>query len=258
MAKVTKDVKFEDFVLGLITKNYSERESRIGGPWHVSDLMFPRYAVLSRLSPRLPDRTSIGFFLTGEAYHEFMQKLLGKHDSEVKGTYSNTTGTADYFDGDTLLEIKTSRKWTIPEEPQSHYVEQAGYYCAIFGKSSARILVIFPTAGRKWNGEAASTIELVAWNVSFTDEELAEIKASVVRREKYLDEALKTKVVTGLPCCQDWKCGSVERDTEKQTYFIKLRCPFALDGSCAYNSTLDETLAYKMEHRRVLKPKKGA
>ena len=172
MPTVVKDKAFEDFLIDLIMKNYQSRESRIGGKWHCSDLMFPRYAVLQRLYPKLPTREDVGFFLTGEAYHEFMQKLLGEKDSEVRGELLDVLGTADYFDGSTLLEIKTSRKWTVPDLPQEHYIEQAGYYCAIFGKTSARIAVIFPTAGRKWDGSASSTIEIVVWNVCFTEVEI--------------------------------------------------------------------------------------
>ncbi len=256
MPTVTKDPEFESFLIGLIMKNYESRESRVGGKWHVSDLMFPRYAVLQRISPRKPTREDVGFFLTGEAYHEFMQRLLGQADSEVRGELLNVLGTADYFNGDTLLEIKTSRKWTVPELPQDHYIEQAGYYCVIFSKTSARIAVIFPTAGRKWDGSSSSTIEIVAHNVVFTDEEIEQIKQDMQSDVEVLNNALETQNTTGLSFCPDWKCGSVERDVEKQEYYIKLRCPYAQDKSCSGNPKLEETCQYKNDHRRAQKETK--
>lgn len=257
MPTVTKDTGFEAYLIDLIMKNYETRESRVGGKWHVSELMFPRYAVLQRMLPKTPTRDDVGFFLTGEAYHEFMQKLLGTSDSEVRGESLNVLGTADFFDGDTLLEIKTSRKWTIPEMPQDHYVEQAGYYCAIFGKMSARIAIIFPTAGRKWDGSASSTVEIAAYNVVFAEEEIATIKQGMSSQTVTLDQALKDRNISNLPYCAEWKCGSVERDVEKQEYFLKMRCPYAKEKLCEGNPKLHEECQYKNDHRRVVKTKEA-
>lgn len=250
MPTVTKDTGFEAFLIDLIMKNYSSRESRVNDKWHVSELMWPRYAVLQRMLPKTPTRDDVGFFLTGEAYHEFMQKLLGEKDSEVRGELLGVLGTADYFDGDTLLELKTSRKWTVPDAPQAHYVEQAGYYCAIFGKMRARIAVIFPTAGRKWDGSASSTVEIVAWSVSFTQGEIDAIKVGMERITFALSTALKGRDIRELSYCPEWKCGSVERDVEKKEYFIKLRCPYAIDKLCDHNKLLDEECQRKNDKRR--------
>jgi len=256
MPLVQADKKFEQFIIDKIMENYQTREGR-DGKWHVSDLMFPRYAVFSRKYNRIPTREDVGFFLTGEAYHEFLQKLLGEHDSEVRGELFNVLGTADYFDGDTLLEIKTSRKWTVPDKPQDHYVEQAGYYCAIFGKPSARITIIYPTAGRKWDGSASSTIEIQAWNVSFSVDEIQGIKERMKELTTLLDKSRETGKVDSLPPCPDWKYGGIERDKEKQEYFIKVRCPFAEQCGAPCAIDLIKELEYKNANRRKPKAEKG-
>lgn len=250
MPRIIKDTSFEDYLIKLIMDNYQTRETREGQKWHVSDLMFARYAVLQRLYPVPPDRDAVGFFLTGEAYHEFIQRLLGQKDSEVKGMLGDVVGTADFFDGSTLLEIKTSRKWTVPAEPQSHYIEQAGYYCAIFNQTRARIAVILPTAGRKFDGSTSSTVEIVAWEVSFTEEELNKIKESMQEMSETLETALTSKSLVGLPFCADWKCGSIERDSEKKEYFIKARCPYLRSNQCEGNPTIFSECQRKMDNRR--------
>jgi len=256
MPLIQADKSFEQFVIDTILKNYQTREGR-DGKWHVSDLMFPRYAVFSRKYNRIPTREDIGFFLTGEAYHEFLQKLLGERDSEVRGELYDVLGTADYFDGSTLLEIKTSRKWTVPDKPQDHYVEQAGYYCAIFGKSVARILVIYPTAGRKWDGSASSTVEAQAWNISFSADEISGIKDRMKELTTLLDKARESGKVDSLPACPEWKYGSIERDKEKQEYFMKVRCPFAEECGHPCSDPLDEELERKNANRRKPKVEKG-
>ena len=250
MPIIKADDAFSDSIIKLIMDNYLGREGRTGA-WHVSDLMFPRYAVLSRIYGREPTREDVGFFFTGEAYHEFLQKLLGKKDAEVRGTLHGVTGTADYFDGTNLLEIKTSRKWTIPEFPQEHYVEQAGYYCAIFNKSLARIVVIFPTAGRTWGGANASTVEVRTWSVEFSDEELIGLRRMMETKVVFLEDAFKNKEVRNLSPCPSWKYGSVERDSEKKEYFIKVRCPFAQEGLCKCGEELEVECKRKNDNRRI-------
>lgn len=256
MPEIVPDDTFSDFIISQIMGNYLKREGRVGHKWHVSDLLFPRYAVMDRLYGRTPSRDDIGFFFTGEAYHEFLQKLLGKQDAEVRGEILDVLGTADYFDGNVLLEIKTSRKWTIPETPQEHYVEQVGYYCAIFGKIEARILIIFPTAGRKWDGSSSSTVEVRTWKLTFTDAEIADIKAKMASRVVDLNTALAAKNVSGLPACPDFKYGTIERDSEKKIYFLKIRCPYANAGYCDCGEEMRKELQRKNDARRI-KPEQG-
>ena len=257
MPEVIKDDAFAQSVLDKIIQKYMSVEGRTGA-WHVSDLMFPRYAIFSRITNHKPERDAIGFFFTGEAYHSFLQGVLGNANAEVRKEIHGVLGTADFFDGDTLLEIKTSRKWTIPELPQDHYITQAGYYCAIFDKTAAKILVIFPTAGRKWDGSASSTVEAVCWEVRFSGQECEAIRASIKEEAAALDKAWKSKSpfdIRSLNSCPSWKYGTVERDAEKKEYFVNIRCPFT--AMCPHEECSKEVTnecTRKNNSRRVFGP----
>jgi hypothetical protein len=260
MPEIMKDDAFAQSVLDKIVQKYLTQESR-SGAWHVSDLMYPRYAIFSRITNHKPERDAIGFFFTGEAYHHFLQGVLGDANSEVRKEVHGVLGTADYFDGDTLLEIKTSRKWTIPEDPQDNYIEQAGYYCAIFDKPSAKVLVIFPTAGRKWDGSASSTVEVVCWEVRFSGQEREKILTSIKEESDALDKAWKSKSpfdIKALRSCPGWKYGTVERDAEKKEYYVNVRCPFT--AMCPHEECsreINEECARKNANRRVFPKGEG-
>lgn len=261
MPEVARDQAFADSVLDKIVQKYLSQDSRAGA-WHVSDLMFPRYAVFSRITNHKPERDAIGFFFTGEAYHHFLQGVLGNENAEVRKELHGVLGTADYFDGDTLLEIKTSRKWTIPEDPQEHYLVQAAYYCAIFDKPSCKILVIFPTAGRKWDGSASSTVEVCAWEIKFSPQEIEAKRTQIKEESEALIKAWKTKSpfdIKELPSCPDWKYGTVERDAEKKEYFVNVRCPFvAMCPHEACSKPVENECVRKNAARRVFADDKKA
>jgi hypothetical protein len=230
MPIIVPDEAYAAGVINKIMERYLSKEGR-SGKWHVSDMMFPRYAIFSRLTNRKPTRRDVGFFFTGEAYHEFLQKVLGDEFAEVRSELFNVLATADYFDGDTLLEIKTSRKWTIPEMPQDNYIEQAKHYCTIFGKPSAKILVIFPVAGRKWDGSASSTVEVVSWNISFSDKEIEENKLYLQDMVAKLDKAFTTRDkadIEVLMPCPSWKYGSLTKEVGKEArHVLNVDCEFA-------------------------------
>lgn len=217
--KIVRDIKYADEIRQkIIDYHLLDQREATKGKWHVSDLLFPRYGYFCRVNGHTPSDEEIGFFMTGEAYHRFIQEVLGKEVAEQQGEYLNVIGTCDWL-GDDVTEIKTSRKWTVPKEPEPHYVEQAGYYCVIFKRKKARILVIYPVAGRKWDGSQSSTVEIAVWTVTFAPADLKEIEADMKETAGLLDEALKEKDHTELPLCLLWKCG---REWKKE---LKL-CPF--------------------------------
>jgi hypothetical protein len=248
--KIERDEKFAERIRDEVVAFYREKDKPRTGKWHVSDLMFPRYAVLSRKSKIKTSLEEVGFFLTGEAYHDFMQKILGEEFAEQKGELLNVVASADYFDGDEITEFKTSRKWTVPEYPQDHYIEQAGYYATIFGKKKARIFVIFPTAGRKWDGSASSTVDFASWIVTYSARDIAEIKDKMKTLTPLMDKALKTGNVTKLPECPVWKFGTVKYDKEEAEYYIKVRCKFADKCTCG------EALFVEMDRKNANRRKK--
>jgi hypothetical protein len=92
--------------------------------------------------------------------------------------------------------------------------------------------------------------------VEFTEEEITKIKADMEEYVEMLNDALSLKDISRLPFCQSWKCGSVERDSEKKEYFVKLRCPYAQERLCPANSELDTECQRKMDARRIVPDKK--
>jgi hypothetical protein len=230
--EIKRDEDFSKQLLDKIYKHLTEGREDRSDKWHVSDLLFPRYAVLQRLEGVTPTATDVGFFFTGEAYHQMVQKVLGKEDAEKRMELFNVLGTADYLNDTILIEFKTSRKWTVPEYPQDHYVEQIGYYAAMSGKKEAKIVVIFPTAGRKWDGSGSSTLEVATWSVSWTESEIDAIKQRMQDRVQALDLALKTLDLSALPVCPDWKYGSIMQDRETKEYKVQVRCPFGHICKC--------------------------
>jgi hypothetical protein len=239
--EITRDEEFSKELLDKIYRYHTEGREDRSLKWHVSDLLFPRYAVLQRLEGVTPTTEDVGFFFTGEAYHQFIQKILGAADAEIRMELFDVLGTADYLNSEILIEFKTSRKWTVPEMPQDHYIEQIGYYAAMSGKRKARIVVIFPTAGRKWDGSSASTLEIVTWSVSWTDEEIEEIKAKMQSRVELLNRAVESLDLSTLPVCPDWKLGAVVQDKATRKYEVKARCPFLEICKCPhYNVMLAE------------------
>src|SRR5574341_393784 len=146
------------------------------GKYHVSDLLYPRFAVLSKTFGYEPTDREIGFFANGIAWHEFIQKILGIEHAEQSKEYQKIIGTADYMDDSVLVEIKTSRKWTVLEELTPEYIQQLLAYCVIHGRMGGKIMVVFPTAGRKL-GKQASEVEIVAWDIHFSSETIETAKS---------------------------------------------------------------------------------
>lgn len=209
--KIVVDNEYTQKVRDKIISHFKQREST-EGKWHVSDLLMPRWGYFTRVTADYrPSEEDIGFFANGTAWHEFIQKVLGPECAEQQGEFLNIIGTCDWLDRGTgakdLTEIKTSRKWTVPDDPEDHYVDQAGQYCVIFKKKKARIFVIYPVSGRKWDGSQSSSVEFRSWTVEFSDKDLEEIRADMAVMGGALDEALLKKDHTLLPTCPLWKCG---------------------------------------------------
>lgn len=173
--------------------------------WHVSDLVHPRATVLKVLKGEEVTDESIGLWFFGKAAHTELQRILGKKYAEVEKTWNNVVSHIDHFDK-VLMEIKTSRKWTIPEMPDARYIRQVGFYAAMTGTRSVKLVVVYPTANRKWDGKNASTVEFRVWEISFTNHDLAQIKESMLATISAINFAIKRKSFEYLPPCPKWLC----------------------------------------------------
>jgi len=204
--------------------------------WHVSDLVFPRKTYYERIQGRKITDKAIGFWFLGKAVGTEMQRILGKSFAEVEAVWKKVVAHIDHKDK-VLIEIKSSRKWTIPEWPSPHYTRQIGYYCAMTGTKSAKILVVYPTAGRTYKGERSSTVDIAAWEVAFSAGELKQIQIDMEETIKRIETAIHKKTPDDLPACPKWlleefknaKAGKYDEaaDYEQPFNFISLRARYA-------------------------------
>ena len=214
--KVRNDPKFASLVRKKIIDVYTA-ESNVSNAkrakeslWHVSDLIFPRQTYYNIVQGRKVTDTAIGFWFTGKAYHAELQRVLGAKYAEVEAKWGSVVAHIDHLDR-VLIEIKTSRKWTIPELPAPHYIRQAGYYCAMTGKKQAKIVVVYPTSGRTRKGTKSSTVEVGAWELSFTAQDLKVIQADMNDTIRAIEGAVKKKDPGSLPPVPDWLLKDFDR-----------------------------------------------
>jgi len=170
---------------------------------HVSDAVFPRKTYYEITEGRKITDKAIGFWFLGKAIGSELQRILGKEHSEVEARWENFVAHMDYF-GEWLIEIKSSRKWTVAAKPSPWYVRQAVDYCAVTGRKEAMILVVYPTSGRNFRGKQSSTIEMAAWKVTLTDKELEAVREDMRLTSKALDRAVQEKNPADLPPVPPW------------------------------------------------------
>jgi hypothetical protein len=204
--------------------------------WHVSDLVFPRKAYFELLYGRKITDEAIGFWFTGVAFHTELQRILGIANAEKEVKKNGVIAHIDHFDK-VLLEIKTSRKWTIPKEPEPHYVRQAGYYSSMTGTLRPKIVVIYPTAGRKWDNDKSSTVEIGAWELVFTKGELDLMGQDMAITISEIEQAVMKKDPSGLPPVPSWliKDYVPKQHTRKELWAMTGRYNYNRDKASPFN-----------------------
>jgi hypothetical protein len=201
--KVTRDKRYESGLLKKINDKYREEEKLPDGKWHVYDATFPRKTVACKLfgCPQRPQ--DVGFFFLGKSIHAEMQRILGIDKSEVKGEKFGIVGTMDYK-GKDALEIKSSRKWTVPDHLEPRYVRQVGYYAVVHNLPVIYVPIVYPTAGRTYAGKKASSVDLRVWKLEFTKVDMKEIEYDLKETIKAIEQAIKKKSFKGLPPSEEW------------------------------------------------------
>lgn len=240
--KVVNDAKYAKNIRDRIINNYRKRAEEENakrekdGLWHVSDLVFPRKTYFELLEGRKTTDEAIGFWFTGVAFHKELQYILGIENAEKEVKKGSIIAHIDHFDK-VLLEIKTSRKWTIPEIPQPHYIRQAGYYGALTKTPNPKIVVIYPTAGRTWDGKDSSTVEIGAWTLQFSKDELDAIFEDMHMTIDLIEEAVKKKDISILPPVEAWviKDYLPKKRTRKQLWALTGKYDYHLDQTSPFN-----------------------
>mgnify|MGYP001579340628 CR=1 FL=1 len=188
---------------------------------HVSELLAPRKAYWVRtLGERVTDEM-VGFFATGQAFHLMLQNVVGVEFSEQQVRIAGIVGTQDIVppDGETT-EFKTSRKWTVPDEPPPQYIDQISSYLAMADKEIGHILVVFFTANRRWDGTKPSSMEWVSWEVRMTKAERSAQRLEMGRGKDALLLAVKTQQPKLVGLCPEWQCASIFKGE------VQSVCPF--------------------------------
>jgi len=205
--EIVKNSGYAKSVLQKLAAVYKAETFVDDGLWHVSDLVFPRKSYACEIYGCESTEEEIGYFFLGKAVHVEIQRILGVENSEVvvqkKLKAGTVIGTLDYL-GEEAVEIKSSRKWTVAELPEPHYIRQAGYYAVLRDLPKIHVLVIYPTAGRTWNGEKSSTVEAASWVLKFSDQDKQKIEKEMNDVIKNLEKAIKTKDAELLPPCPPW------------------------------------------------------
>lgn len=193
------------------------KDSRI----HVGDLLSPRFAYFCKKfgSPPLDDET-VGFFVTGQVWHKYLQEVIFSNDlAEKEVNCVGVVGTVDLA-GDEITEIKTSRKFTVPEVPDDRHIRQLTYYMAMERKLVGFLLVVYFTVGRAMANDSSSSLIFRIWRFDLTEEDCNSIVEEIKECKDNLQASLDTEDFHNLPLCEPWMCGKV-----KNGKVVKL-CPF--------------------------------
>jgi len=200
---VKPDNKYAQQFLKAVETKYKEEERPDDGKWHAGELVFPRAAYGAAIYGKKLTPKTVGFFFLGKAIHSEAQRIMGLKESEIRAEKMGVIGTMDWK-GKDAYEIKSSRKWTVPDWPEPHYVKQAGEYAVIHELNKIIILMILPTASRTWDGKKASTVEATSWTINFTPQIKKAIQYDMQRTIEELELAIKNEDPSDLPPSPPW------------------------------------------------------
>ena len=220
MPEFMQDKEAEKVIYDRLRDYFSTRERLYTkGVFHVSDLLNPKQAYYKYTDPKPLSEREIGFFVAGLAHHFVVESAVTKTDAPVETPINwspcdgiTIVGRPDirdyvFFQGEPN-EFKTSRKWTIPEDPEGNYVDQLGCYCALANCPTGRISVFYICPGRSWRGDSSTTPAVVVWKLKFSDAEIVGIKQRLADTANKLEQAIEEKKPEVLPSCTSWFCGS--------------------------------------------------
>jgi hypothetical protein len=181
-------------------------------PLNVTQLLDLRCAYWGRIAPAPPSPERSGRMREGRAWHERIGlRVAPAARREVRLRRGDVRGKADLL-GDRITEIKTTA--TVPDpsvilEERPQYFEQLGLYCALAGRTDARLVVV--GTGRAGDG-ATKPVSVAAYDCRF--ENLEAVWAEAERRAHALRYAWALGTPRDLPRCswRDRECEFRVRD----------------------------------------------
>jgi hypothetical protein len=186
------------------------RAPRSQDKWHVSDLLYPRKAVLQRLWPKAMTDLQALYFTAGRAHHGILEYCLGPRKKHTRADAGEYTKHDIYFSPDLRMpypwEIKTSRSEYEPrdlEKGYEGYLKQLAQYQACMEEDRGGLLVFFLGLREpgKWKRPA-----IRFYQVLMNAKERATKIAWMKKMSALMSASQKTKKVTELPLCPDWMC----------------------------------------------------
>lgn len=238
--EINLDVPFQEKLIKLLVNYEKDNGRKPDNLYHVSDILNPRWKYYTQKYQYKTMDSDFLMFIPGIAFHEYLQKRMGPECAEQTVSMPpDIIGNVDMV-GTLFSEIKTSRKWTIPEYPEVHYVEQFQAYLSMADKEVGWIIVIYFTANRSWDGKSPSTLEIRSWKVSISSEERQEIRENIIKIRNALHKTItKTQNIKSLPLCWEFKCFSAYKGKLSRT------CPFIAEcqpGEGRYDKYLKMSL----------------
>ena len=206
MSRIRVAHEFADEVKKALVEHFESTKREPDDKFHVSDLLAPRFAYFQIKNGRRIRPEDVDMFIPGIAFHELLQKAMGAQYAEKKVAIEDIVGHIDLLKT-YVVEIKTSRKYTIPDMPDVHYLKQCQYYMVLSGVLKGYIVVIYFTAGRNPWKQKTSTLEIVAWHVEIDEEEANSLYNEMLDTRDLIASAVANKLPTGLPLCEQWRCG---------------------------------------------------
>jgi hypothetical protein len=209
--------RIKDLVQGKRTMpavDYPERDNT--GPLHLSDLdlclnqtYFRRTTPLDQ-HPPMSDKSAL-FFLRGRV----IERAIAQETKSA--LYDGILCTADDIHPEYGLgEVKSTTKDSVRFDPLKsgfnvpHWITRSMGYCKALGYESINLVVLFLTGNWCKRGSGVP-VDLKAWKIDFTTEELDANWAEIKRREALLMDHIETGPMTneqaGTP---DWMCKSCD------------------------------------------------
>lgn len=206
-SKKTETALFHKF------REYLDRSLRTGV--HVSDLMSPLLTYWKRKAPKSLTDDECLYFLAGQAHHYFLvAAVTGVEGTQEESLYDAETGIT--YSPDLLQmrgEFKTTRAQRIPQSEEevkrkfAEYIKQCRAYAALARSNTWKLIVYFLSVPDTSNARyTRNRVYLRAYELTFTDTELAKERRRLKELSAALTSALTADSPDALPLCAAWKC----------------------------------------------------
>lgn len=210
--KIERSEKMERKILDKM-KAYLSRAPRSQDKWHVSDLLYPRKAVLQRVDPQPMTDLQAMYFIAGRAHHGILEACLGprKKPGEKRADAGEYTKHNIYYSPDLRMpypwEIKTSRSEYTPRADNlakgfEGYLKQLSQYQACMEDDRGGLLVFYlGLKNGRWKKPA-----IRFYKVLMNAKERAAKILWMKKVAALMTKAQKTKNVSKLELCPKFMC----------------------------------------------------